>query len=118
MLRKGRFDEIFFVDLPDEAQREDIWRIHLGYRAEASGDADLTTRLDCKVLAEASQGYSGAEIAAAVVEGAFAALAEEAPIDVRHLLAALSASPPLSRVRKADIDALRDWANGRARYTN
>jgi len=115
MLRKGRFDEIFFVDLPTETQRTDIWRIHLGYRAEASGDTDLASRLDTQVLAEASDGYSGAEIAAAVVEGAFSALAEEAPIDVRHLLAALSASPPLSRVRKADIDGLRDWAHGRAR---
>jgi AAA+ superfamily predicted ATPase len=115
MLRKGRFDELFFVDLPDVEQRNEIWRIHLSYRAEASGDADLVSRLDTTVLAEASDGYSGAEVAAAVVEGAFSALAEQAPLDVRHMLGALSASPPLSRIRKADIEALRDWAHGRAR---
>jgi SpoVK/Ycf46/Vps4 family AAA+-type ATPase len=114
MLRKGRFDEIFFVDLPDAVQRAEIWRIHLGYRAR-HGDALLLDRLDLVALAAASDGYSGAEIAAAVVEGAFAALAGHEPLDGRHLLAALSASPPLSRTRVEEIDRLRAWAQGRAR---
>jgi AAA+ superfamily predicted ATPase len=115
MLRKGRFDEIFFVDLPDAAQRADIWRIHLGYRARLGGDALLLDRLDLAALSEASEGYSGAEIAAAVVEGAFAALAAHEPMEARHLLGALSASPPLSRTRVEEIDRLRAWAEGRAR---
>jgi len=115
MLRKGRFDEIFFVDLPDEAQRRDIWRIHLDYRARAGKDPGLFDRLDLGGLAAASEGYSGAEIAAATVEGAFAALAADEPLSGVPILAALSASPPLSRTRREEITALRAWAEGRAR---
>jgi len=115
MLRKGRFDEIFFVDLPDASQRDEIWRIHIGYRVRASGDGDLLGRVDLSGLAEASEGYSGAEIAAAVVEGSFAALAEGGPLEGHHLVAALSASPPLSRTRDVALSELRAWARGRAR---
>ncbi len=118
MLRKGRFDEIFFVDLPDRAQRDEIWRIHLGYRARLGHDALLMDRIDVAGLSEFSEGYSGAEIAAATVEGAFAALAADEPLEARHLLAALSASPPLSRTRAEAIDKLRAWARGRARRAN
>ncbi len=118
MLRKGRFDEIFFVDLPDRAQRDEIWRIHLGYRARLGKDALLLDRIDIAGLSEFSEGYSGAEIAAAVVEGAFAALAADEHLEGRHLLAALSASPPLSRTRSEAIDKLRAWARGRARRAN
>ncbi|MFH1465725.1 MAG: AAA family ATPase [Pseudomonadota bacterium] len=115
MLRKGRFDEIFFVDLPDLAQRAEIWGIHLGYRARLGGDALLLERMDLAALGQASEGYSGAEIAAAVVEGAFAALAGDEHLQTRHLLTALSASPPLSRTRVEEVDRLRAWAQGRAR---
>ncbi len=115
MLRKGRFDEIFFVDLPDSPQREEIWHIHLSYRVRLGRDKSLLGRLDLAALAEASEGYSGAEIAAAVVEGSFAALAEGGPLEPRHLVGALSASPPLSRTREEDLTALRAWASGRAR---
>jgi SpoVK/Ycf46/Vps4 family AAA+-type ATPase len=115
MLRKGRFDEIFFVDLPDSIQRQEIWRIHLGYRVQAGRDPDLLGRLDLAALAEASEGYSGAEIAAAVVEGSFAALAEGGLLEDRHLVEALSASPPLSRTREEALVKLRTWAQGRAR---
>ena len=115
MLRKGRFDEIFFVDLPDGPQREEVWRIHLGYRVRLGRDKTLLGRLDLAALAEASDGYSGAEIAAAVVEGSFAALAEDGPLESRHLVGALSASPPLSRTRDQELSELRSWARGRAR---
>lgn len=115
MLRKGRFDEIFFVDLPDEAQRADIWRIHLGYRARLGRDDRLFDRVDLGGLARLSDGYSGAEIAAAVVEGAFAALSREEPLTNAQLVEALSASPPLSRTRRESIEAIRAWARGRAR---
>ncbi len=115
MLRKGRFDEIFFVDLPDVSQREEIWRIHLGYRVAASGDRGVLERAAPSMLAEASEGYSGAEIAAAVVEGSFAALAEGSALEARHLVEALAASPPLSRTREEALTALRGWARGRAR---
>ena len=115
MLRKGRFDEIFFVDLPDPVQRQEIWRIHLDYRVRAGGDLDLLQRLDLAALAEASEGYSGAEIAAAVVEGSFAALAAGGPLEERQLVEAISASPPLSRTREEALVKLRTWAQGRAR---
>ncbi len=115
MLRKGRFDEIFFVDLPDPVQRQEIWRIHLGYRRRLGNDPGLLSRLDLAVLAEASEGYSGAEIAAAVVEGSFAALAEGGLLEERHLVEAISASPPLSRTREEALVELRRWAQGRAR---
>jgi hypothetical protein len=115
MLRKGRFDEIFFVDLPDAAEREQIFRIHLGARATRARDPELAQRVDLRALVAASDGYSGAEIAAAVVEGAFAALASSEPLDGRHVGAALGASPPLSRTRAESIDRLREWARGRAR---
>ncbi len=115
LLRKGRFDEIFFVDLPDATQRAEIWRIHVGARAQAAQDVGLTARLDLQTLSERSEGYNGAEIAAAVVEGAFAALAEGEALETAHLTAALKASPPLSKTRRESIDALRDWARGRAR---
>ncbi len=115
MLRKGRFDEIFFVDLPDPTQRADIWRIHLEARARAASDPALTERVDLQALAQLSEGYSGAEIAAAVVEGAFAALTAREALDGRHLQTALAQSPPLSRTRAESIEALRGWAEGRAR---
>lgn len=115
MLRKGRFDEIFFVDLPDDSEREQILRIHLDARAGASRDAGLLGRVDLARLVAASAGYSGAEIAAAVVEGAFAALAQQRPLDGGQVAAALVASPPLSRTRAESIERLREWARGRAR---
>lgn len=114
-MRKGRFDEIFFVDLPDAAQRTEIWRIHLRARAHAAGDADLLDRVDPATMANLSAGYSGAEIAAAVVEGAFAALTAARPLAADDVRGALSASPPLSQTRLEAIEALRDWAQGRTR---
>ncbi len=114
-MRKGRFDEIFFVDLPDRAQREDIWKVHLDGRAAASRDPELLQRVDIGALADLSQGYSGAEIAAAVVEGAFDALASGQPLAGAQLATALSASPPLSRTRAESIERLRSWAHGRTR---
>jgi len=115
MLRKGRFDEVFFVDLPEGMERAEIWGIHLGARAAAAGDTELLQRVDVAELTRLSDGYSGAEIAAAVVEGAFAALAEGERLATRHVAAALSASPPLSKTRAEELDALRRWAQGRAR---
>jgi len=115
MIRKGRFDEVFFVDLPDGLQRAEIWRIHLQARGDAAGDGTLLDRIEVGELTRLSDAYSGAEIAAAVVEGAFSALAEQRLLETRHVVAALSASPPLSRTRAEEIDALRQWAQGRAR---
>ena len=114
-LRKGRFDEVFFVDLPDPVQRQAIWEVHLGVRAKRARDAQLLQRVDLASLVTLSDGYSGAEIAAAVVEGAFEALAEGVPLDGAHLAQALSSSPPLSKTRAESINRLRTWAVGRTR---
>jgi len=114
-MRKGRFDEIFFVDLPDADQRRQIWEVHLDARSAAAGDPGLRERVDLPGLVTLSEGYSGAEIAAAVVEGAFDALAEGEELTGMQLAAALSASPPLSRTRAESIDQLRAWAQGRTR---
>ena len=114
-MRKGRFDEIFFVDLPDALQRRSIWRVHLDDRAKASSDPGLLERIDLGALASLSEGYSGAEIAAAVVEGAFDALAEREPLGGAQIARALKASPPLSKTRAESISMLRRWAEDRAR---
>jgi SpoVK/Ycf46/Vps4 family AAA+-type ATPase len=108
LLRKGRFDEIFFVDLPDEAARRSIFAVHLARRRQDPGGFDLPA------LARAAEGWSGAEIEAAVVSSLYHAFAERRPPRTGHVLAALSATVPLSRTFREAIDALRAWARGRA----
>lgn len=108
--RKGRFDEVFFVGLPGEAERAGIFRIHLARRGRDPEDFDLPG------LATASAGYSGAEIEAAVVAGLYRAFAEgERTLTDADLRTALAESPPLSRSRAADLDRLTRWAASNAR---
>jgi ATP-dependent 26S proteasome regulatory subunit len=107
LLRKGRFDEIFFVDLPTPAEREQILAIHLRLRT-----ADPAT-FDLPKLAAACEGFSGAEIEQAVIAGALRALQAGKPLDTDHLLAELGATVPLSRSRAEDVSALRAWAKDR-----
>ena len=108
--RKGRFDEVFFVGLPQETERAGILRIHLARRKRDPA------RFDLPALAQASDGYSGAEIEAAVVAGLYRAFADGArelvDADIR---AALAKSPPLSRSRGAELERLRQWATSNAR---
>jgi ATP-dependent 26S proteasome regulatory subunit len=108
LLRKGRFDEIFFVDLPDDEARRTIFAIHLGRRRQDPAVFDL------KTLAAASAGYSGAEIEAAVVSALYGAFAVRAPLANTHLLDSLRATVPLSRTCREATGALREWASGRA----
>lgn len=107
LLRKGRFDEIFFVDLPDAAARQKIFDIHLKNRKR-----DLAA-FDLKELSEASEGFSGAEIEQAIVSGLYAAYAGRRDLKQTDLLQALSTSPPLSVTRREHLQELRDWAEGR-----
>jgi SpoVK/Ycf46/Vps4 family AAA+-type ATPase len=107
-LRKGRFDEIFFLDLPGGAARRAIAAIHLSRRRQDPA------RFDLGALAAATEGFSGAEIEAVVVSALYAAFAAKASLDDRHLRAAAAATVPLSRTCRESIDALRDWARGRA----
>ncbi len=115
-LRKGRFDEIFFVDLPNRAERKTIWSLHLTARLRnpAVGAALAIDDPLLAALADATEGYSGAEIEQAVVNGMFEAFAERRPLRRDDLLQAAGAMVPLSLVHFEQIEAVRAWANLRA----
>jgi ATP-dependent 26S proteasome regulatory subunit len=107
LLRKGRFDEIFFVDLPSAAAREAIFNIHLGKRKQAAATFDLPA------LVAASAGFSGAEIEQAIISSLSVAVSERAPLTTQLLTRTLNASPPLSVTMREKMDHLRRWAIGR-----
>jgi SpoVK/Ycf46/Vps4 family AAA+-type ATPase len=107
LLRKGRFDEIFFVDLPDAATREQLFRVHMGKRGLEPAMFDIAA------LAAASEGFSGAEIEQAIVAGLYAAHAAGAPLSDFTLRAELRNTRPLSVVMGERVEALRAWARGR-----
>ena len=111
LVRKGRLDEIFFVDLPDAEVRKEIFRIHLQRR-----ELDAS-RFDLEQLAEASDGFSGAGIEQAVVSALYAARADSsAPASgptTAQVLAEIEGTQPLSVVMDRQIAALRQWAHGR-----
>ena len=109
MLRKGRFDEIFFVDLPDEKEREAIWEIHLRKRGR-----DLAS-FDLHELASLTRGFSGAEIEQVVVGALYTAFADKRPLEQMDLEAQAKMSVPLSVTMSEDIAALRAWAGPRTR---
>jgi SpoVK/Ycf46/Vps4 family AAA+-type ATPase len=108
-LRKGRFDEIFFVDLPTSDERQDIFRIHLGKRR-----TDIT-RFDLEQLAKVSDGFSGAEIEQAIIAAMYEAFAQEREFTQLDIIAAIKSTLPLSRTMTEQVTALRDWARQRAR---
>lgn len=108
LIRKGRFDEIFFVDLPNTVERKAIFQIQLARRKQNP----LT--FDMEKLAAASEGYSGAEIDAAIQSGLYAAYSEKKPLTTAIVVAELKATVPLSATRAEDIAQLRDWAAQRA----
>jgi SpoVK/Ycf46/Vps4 family AAA+-type ATPase len=108
LIRKGRFDELFFVDLPNEAERKQIFAIQLKKRKRNPESFDLDR------VAAAARGYSGAEIDAAVQTAMYAAYSQKTEITTEHLLNALRATVPLSTTRAEEIEALRTWARDRA----
>jgi SpoVK/Ycf46/Vps4 family AAA+-type ATPase len=107
LVRKGRFDELFFVDLPTTDIRARIFAIHLTSRGQDPKSIDI------KVVARAAKGFSGAEIEQAIVSALYAAHAHRTELDTQHLLDELSRTRPLSVLMAEKIDALRMWANGR-----
>jgi hypothetical protein len=108
LIRKGRFDELFFVDLPNQAERKQIFAIQLSKRKRNPANFDL----DC--VAAAARGYSGAEIDAAVQGAMYAAYSQKMDVTTQALLDALKATVPLSTTRAEEIAALRLWAKERA----
>jgi len=107
LLRKGRFDEIFFLDLPDARAREAIIRIHLKHRQLDPAQFDVST------LARAGAGFSGAELEQALVSAMYAAIDSDSAPDTRKFLAELAATRPLSVVMAEKMGALRAWSAGR-----
>jgi len=107
MMRKGRVDEIFFVDLPTAAARAEIFRLHLVRRGEDP------RRYDLGELSRAAAGFSGAEIEQAIVSALYEARAGGFHLDSAGVLVALRSTRPLSVTRAEQIDALRRWAGGR-----
>jgi SpoVK/Ycf46/Vps4 family AAA+-type ATPase len=107
LLRKGRFDEVFFVDLPDAETRAEIFRIHLARRDLDPQDYDLAA------LAVASEGFSGAEIEQVVVAALYSAAAEKARPGQEYLVAEARATRPLAVLMAEKVSALRAWARAR-----
>ncbi len=108
LLRKGRFDEIFFIDLPEAAERAEILKIHLKKRMVPYESFDMNA------LIEASEGFSGAEIEQAIIAALFEAFYKNDGLRCEYLLKALAQTVPLSKTMKEDIDSLRSWASNRA----
>ena len=108
MLRKGRFDEIFFVDLPDADVRAALFAIHIKKRGRDAGTFDL------KRLAAATDGFSGAEIEQAIAAGLYTAFNQKQQLSTDILLAELRNTQPLSVTRAEDIQSIRAWAKSRA----
>jgi SpoVK/Ycf46/Vps4 family AAA+-type ATPase len=108
MVRKGRFDEIFFVDLPNEKFREALFALHLKKRGRDAAGFDLPK------LAAASQGFSGAEIEQSIVAGLYTAFSLKQLLSTIILLAEIQGTRSLSVTRAEEIEAIREWAKSRA----
>ncbi len=108
LIRKGRFDELFFVDLPNQAERKQIFSIQLTKRKRNPADYDLDR------VAAAAKGFSGAEIESAVQTALYAAYSRKQELTTDDLLTALSSTVPLSTTRAEEIAELRAWAKTRA----
>ena len=112
LLRKGRLDEIFFVDLPCRDERLEIFPIHLRKRGRDAAAFDL------EALANASKDFSGAEIEEAINSALYDAFYAGQQLTTGHVLTALTHAVPLARTMEEQINALRLWAEGRARYAS
>ncbi len=109
LLRKGRFDEIFFVDLPSQEERKEIFNIHIKKKKRDPARFDLDS------LAAQASGYSGAEIEQAVIASLYDAFLNNRDITTEDILKNIKISIPLSVTMKENIDQVRNWAKDRAR---
>jgi SpoVK/Ycf46/Vps4 family AAA+-type ATPase len=112
LIRKGRLDEIFFVDLPDSKTRELIFGIHLDKRKQNQDSFNIES------LGVKSAGFSGSEIEQAVVSSLYSVLAQKIPLNETHLLDELGKTRPLSIVMAEKIESLRSWEEGRTVSAN
>ena len=109
LLRKGRLDEIFYVDLPLDEERAEIFRIHLAKRKRSPEEFDITA------LVGASQDFSGAEIEEAIISALYDAFYARQELATAHVLDALNQTVPLAKTMAEKVTAQRNWAVGRAR---
>jgi SpoVK/Ycf46/Vps4 family AAA+-type ATPase len=108
MMRKGRFDEIFFVDLPATEVRAALFELHLKKRGRDTSTFDLSK------LALGSEGFSGAEIEQAIIAGLYTAFAQKEHLTTEVLLAEIRSTQPLSVTRAEEVQSIRQWAKTRA----
>ncbi len=106
-LRKGRFDEIFFVDLPGLDERKEIFAIHLRKRKKDPQEFDLG------LLAERAKGFSGAEIEQVIISGLYSAFSGSGNLSTKLILEEIESTKPLSVTMREKIDDLREWARER-----
>jgi SpoVK/Ycf46/Vps4 family AAA+-type ATPase len=109
LLRKGRFDEIFFVDLPDPKERAEIFGIHLKRRNRDPAKYDLAA------LGAYTDGFSGTEIEQAIVAGMYQAFAQQSELSQEHVVQATRETFPLSKTLREEIQKMRTWAFDRTR---
>ncbi|MEO0442186.1 MAG: AAA family ATPase [Pseudomonadota bacterium] len=112
LVRKGRLDELFFVDLPNQIDRESIITIHLEKRNIALDKQAVTT------LAESSAGFTGAELEQAIVAALYSARSNKQAIDSTYILTSIHKTVPISVTRAEDIQHLRQWAKDRTVLAN
>jgi ATP-dependent 26S proteasome regulatory subunit len=112
MLRKGRFDEIFFVDLPDKNELKEIYRIHIEKTQRDSHEYNLNQ------LVKASIGFTGAEIEQAIIDAMYNAYERDDEYTTNDIVAAIKNTIPISVLMKERIEELRQWARGRARFAS
>ncbi len=111
LLRKGRFDEVFFVDLPNQEERKAIYKVHLARKRE-----DRLETFDIDELAELTEGYSGAEIEQSIIDAMYEAFNESREFEQSDLRESVTRMIPLSKTSKDKIAELRKWVReGRAR---
>lgn len=109
LMRKGRFDEIWFVDLPGQKEREEIFKIHIMRKNRKVEDFDIP------LLAKETAGYTGSEIEQVVISGLFRAFSKGQDIDTQTLIEAAEETFPLSATMKESISSMREWGKTRAR---
>lgn len=117
LLRKGRFDEIFFVDLPTYEERKEIFRVHLKKRLldeEVCKNVKADDENIVEKLAQMTEGFIGSEIEQVVVSALCDAFFENRALEFEDFVKAIQNTVPLSKTQKEQILALREWANVRA----
>lgn len=112
LLRKGRFDQVFFIDLPEEGERAEIFEVHLRRKGEDVRRFNTTT------LAKATKGWNGAEIEAAVTAAIVDAMSEGRPVAEDDIFMQVGKMVPLARTMAEQIKAIRSWAHQRAIRAN